>query len=250
MLKRTVVIFIVLCWSGRAFAAHPLITDDAFTQGKGKFQFELNGEYGHKNECRVVEDEAEIAATLTYGINDQIDVILGIPYIYEREKNSETTINNGFSDTSVALKWRFYEKAGLSLALKPGVTLPTGNDERELGSGRVTYGIFFIATKEVALFAFHLNLGYKRNENKVDEREDLWHASLAGEMKISKELKVVANIGIEKKPERCSSIDPVFVIGGVIYSIRETLDVDFGLKSWLNNLDTDYAVLAGLTLRF
>ena len=250
MLKRTVVIFIVLCWSGRAFAAHPLITDDAFTQGKGKFQFELNGEYSHKNECFVVEDEAEIAATLTYGVNDQIDVILGIPYIYEREKNSETTTNNGFSDTSVALKWRFYEKAGLSLALKPGVTLPTGNDEKELGSGRVTYSVFFIATKEIALFAFHLNLGYKRNENKVDERDDLWHASLAGEMKISKKLKAVANIGVETNSDRCSSIDPVFIIVGIIYSIRENLDVDFGIKSWLNNLDTDYAVLAGLTLRF
>jgi hypothetical protein len=250
MFKRLITVLIILCWSGAAFASHPLITDDAFTQGKGKFQFELNGEYSHKKECCVVEDEAEIAATLTYGINDQIDVILGIPYIYEREQNSEITTNNGFSDTSVALKWRFYEKEGLSLALKPGVTLPTGNDEKELGSGKATYSVFFIATKEIALFAFHLNLGYKRNENKVDEREDLWHASLAGEMKISKELKAVANIGVETNSDRCSSIDPVFIIVGVIYSIRENLDVDFGLKSWLNSLDTDYSVLAGLTWRF
>jgi hypothetical protein len=250
MFKRLIAVLIVLCWYGVAFASHPLITDDAFTQGKGKFQFELNGESSHKNEGCVVEDEAEIAAILTYGINDQIDVILGIPYNFIREKNSETRTNNGFSDTAVALKWRFYEKGGLSLALKPGVTLPTGNDEKELGSGRATYSIFFIATKEIALFAFHLNLGYKRNENKVDEREDLWHASIAGELKISKDLKVVANIGMEKNPDRSSSIDNAFLIGGIIYSMRENLDVDFGVKSWLNKLDTDYSVLAGLTWRF
>jgi len=250
MFKRLIAVFIVLCWSGTAFAAHPLITDDAFTQGKGKFQFELNGEYSHKNKDGIVEDSTEIAAMLTYGINDQTDVILGIPYRHLRQEDSVTITENGFSDTALALKWRFYEKEGLSLALKPGITLPTGNDEKELGSGRATYSIFFIATKEIALFAFHLNLGYKRNENKVDEREDLWHASLAGEMKISKDLKVVANIGIEKNPDRCSSIDPAFIIGGIIYSIRENLDVDFGLKSWLSNLDTDYSVLAGLTLRF
>jgi hypothetical protein len=28
-----------------SWAAHPLITDDAGTQGKGKFQLELNGQY-------------------------------------------------------------------------------------------------------------------------------------------------------------------------------------------------------------
>lgn len=47
----------------------------------------------------------------------------------------------------------------------------------------------------------HLNLGYKRNENKVDEIEDLWHVSLPGEMKISRALRVVSNIGMEKNPE-------------------------------------------------
>ncbi len=250
MLKRLIALFIVLCWSGAAFASHPLITDDTFTQGRGKFQFELNGESSHKKEYGVVEDATEITAMLTYGINDQTDVILGIPYLYEREKDSGTTTNNGFSDTSVALKWRFYEKGGLSLALKPGITLPTGNDEKELGAGRAAYSIFFIASEVIAPWMIHLNLGYKRNENKIDEREDLWHASLAGEMKISKNLKAVANIGIEKNPERYSSIDLIFIIGGIIYSIRENLDVDFGLKSWLNSLDTDYAVLAGLTWRF
>jgi len=250
MLKRLIALLIALCWSATAFAAHPLITDDAFTQGKGKFQFELYGDYSHKNKDGVVEDATVTTAMLTYGINDQTDIILGVPYSYLRQADSVTTTDYGISDTALALKWRFYEKEGLSFALKPGITLPTGNEQKELGSGRATYSIFFIATKEIASWLIHLNLGYKRNENKVDEREDLWHASLAGEMKISKDLKVVANIGIEKNLDRCSSIDPAFIIGGIIYSIRENLDVDFGLKSWLSNPDKDYSVLAGLAWRF
>ena len=150
----------------------------------------------------------------------------------------------------LALKWRFYEKDGLSFALKPGVTLPTGNDEKCLGSGRTTYSMFFIATKELEPYAIHLNLGYKRNENKADDREDLWHASLAGEMKIIKDLKIVANIGMDRNPDKCSGSDPAFILGGIIYSIRENLDIDFGLKSWFNKSDTGYSALAGLTLRF
>jgi len=250
MLKRLIALFIVLYWSGTVFAAHPLITDDAFTQGKGNLQFELDGESNHQNKDGVVEDATVITAMLTYGINDQTDVILGIPYSYLRQADSVTITEYGISDTALALKWRFYEKGGLSLALKPGLTLPTGNDEKGLGSGRTTYSTFFIATQVLADWLIHLNLGYKRNENKVDEREDLWHASLAGEMKISKNFRVVANIGVETNPDRCSSIDPIFIIVGIIYSIRENLDIDFGLKSWLNSLDTDYSVLAGLTWRF
>ena len=250
MFKRIIVILIVLCWSGPVLAAHPLITDDTGTQGKGKFQFEFNGEYCHKKKDGVIEDTTEMAATLSSGINDRIDIILCVPYRFIREKDSGTVTEDGISDTSLALKWRFYEKDGLSFALKPGITVPTGDDEKGLGSGRATYSMFFITTKEMAPCAIHLNLGYKRNENKVDEREDLWHASIAGEMKVTKDCRFVAGVGIDKNPDKSSSIDPAFILGGIIYSIRENLDVDFGLKGWLNNFDTDYSVLAGLTLRF
>jgi len=250
MLKRLIALFIVLYWSGTVFASHPLITDDAFTQGKGKFQLEFDGESSHQNKDGIVENATVITTMLTYGINDQTDIILGVPYSYLRQADSVTITEYGISDAALALKWRFYEKGGLSLTIKPGLTLPTGNDEKGLGSGRMTYSTFFIATEVLADWLIHLNLGYKRNENKVDAREDLWHASLAGEMKINKNFRAVANIGLETKPDRCASIDPAFIIAGIIYSIRENLDLDFGLKSWLQSLDTDYSILAGLTWRF
>jgi hypothetical protein len=249
LFKRILVLIVVLCWPLPVFAAHPLITDDAGTQGKGKFLFEFNGEYGRTNKDDVIENGGQVAAALTYGINDQIDIYVNVPYSYIRMKETDET-EDGFFDTSVSLKWRFYEKEGLSLALKPGVTLPTGNDEKGRGSGRITGNMYFIATKEFAPYAIHLNLGYIRNENNVDEREDLWHASLAGEMKIIKDLKLVANIGIDRSPDKCSGSDPAFILGGIIYTIRENLDIDFGLKSWFNKSDNGYSVLAGLSLRF
>lgn len=250
MPKGIFVLFIVLCWSVPAFGIHPLITDDTGTQGKGKFQLEVSGEYGHKNEGSAVKDATDMAAALTYGISNQIDISIGIPYTFIRREDSGTTAENGISDTAFALKWRFYEKDGLSFALKPGITLPTGNDAKCLGSGRVTYNMFFITTKEIAPCAIHLNLGYKRNENKVEEREDLWHASLAGEIKIIRDLKIVADIGMDKNPDKCSGSDPAFILGGIIYSLMENLDIDFGLKSWFSKSDIGYSALAGLTLRF
>jgi len=94
-----------------SFAYHPLITDDTGTQGKGKFQLELNGEYGHDKEDGVTTNTTQTAAILTYGWLDNVDIALGIPYQYIRTKDSETaTRHDGMSDLSIDLKWRFYKR--------------------------------------------------------------------------------------------------------------------------------------------
>ena len=64
-----------------------------------------------------------------------------------------------------------------------------------------------------------------------------------------KGLNVVANIGMERNPDRTSDADPAFIVGGVIYSATENIDIDLGLKAGLNKSETDYSILAGLTWR-
>ncbi|GER92463.1 transporter [hot springs metagenome] len=234
-----------------SFAFHPLITDDTGTQGKGKFQLEINGEYGHDKEDGVTKNTTQTVTTLTYGWLDNMDIAIGMPYQYIRTKDSEgITRHDGMSDLSIDLKWRFHERDGFSLALKPGITLPTGDYERGLGAGRMTYGVFFIVTQELKPFIIHANLGYRRNENKIDERRDIWHASLAGELEIIKGLKAVANIGVERNPDKASNTHPAFVIGGLVYSVTDNFDIDIGIKGGLNKPETDITTMAGITLRF
>jgi Putative MetA-pathway of phenol degradation len=248
--------FLPLC-----FAAHPLITDDTGTQGKGKFLFELNGQASHERE-RLSEDtganltakerETEMKAALTYGVIDNLDMILTLPYQWKRTEVGNSTISDvsGIADISVEVKWRFFEKDGLSFAIKPGITIPTGDKDKDLGTGRVTGALYFITTKDIDPWAFHLNVGYKRNENKVDEREDIWHASLASEFKIMKNLRLVADLGVARNTDKSSDINPAFILGGFIYSIRENIDIDFAVKGGLNKAEADISYLLGMALRF
>jgi hypothetical protein len=239
--------------AGKAHAAHPLITDDAGTQGKGKAQLEFIGEYDHEKKDGVTTDSlvAPTIPVISYGMNEATDIVFGISYQNIRTSDLQnTTTVDGISDASIEAKWRFYENDGLSFALKPGITLPTGNDEKGLGAGRSTSHLFFIATKEVKPWAFHFNLGYIRNDNKVDEKIDLWHASLAGVVDVFKNLKAVANIGMEKDRGNASKADPGFILGGFIYSISENLDLDIGIKMGFNNHGTDYSIPAGITWRY
>ena len=241
-----------------AWAMHPLITDDTETQGAGKYQLEMNAQCARdKTAAEGIETKVrhgEFEAALSFGVNDRTDIVVGLPY--EREQSETGGVisrERGFADMSVEAKWRFLEQDGISLALKPGLTFPTGNDEKGHGTGKVGYSAFIIAAKEAKPWSIFFNLGYIRNENKestVDERRDLWHVSLAVVRDLSERVKLVGNIGVETNPDKRSDTKPAFLLGGLVYAVTEHVDVDFGLKTGLNGAEMDYTVLIGSAFRF
>lgn len=237
--------------SGDSHAIDLLITNDTGTQGRGNFQIEINSEFAHDSENGDKADTFEVSPILSYGLTDTVDVVLGAPYQFLRVNESgKKDTANGISDISLEFKWRFYDKDGLSFALKPGITLPTGDDDKGLGSGRATYSAFFITTKELDPWAFHLNLGYTRNENKADERKNLWHGSLTAVYNLTEKIRLVGNTGLERNTDRNVDTNPAYVLGGLIYSGLENIDIFFGPKVALNKPETDYSVLAGMAWRF
>ena len=240
-------------------AAHPLITDDTGTQGTGRFEFEISSEFSDDEEGAIDETGGEVAASLSYGVAENIDVILGLPYVWYRVRENGMSVaeEDGVSDLSLEIKWRFfdYEDRGLSVALKPAVTFSTGDEEKGLGNGKVSGGGALLVSKEGVLGKLHLNLGYTRNEYGLDEddmflRNDIWHASFAGEINVTADMVGVCNVGMETNPEKGSGSHPAFILGGLIYSVTNDFDIDAGVKWGLNDAETDIAWLTGLTMRF
>lgn len=239
-----------------SLAARPLITDDSGTMGKGKVQLETGVEVSSwkdtEDGVETKENITEASVALTYGLTESIDLVAGIPYAWRKVKEDGITVfdKNRFSDTSLEMKWRFFEKNGFGLALKPGITLPTGKYEDEFGSGRVTYGVTFIASKELDPFAFHVNVGYTRNENKLDERRDLWGASVAATYQVIKGLNVVGNVGLERNTDPERGTMPAFGLVGFNYAVTDYMVIDAGYKFGLNKQEVDHAVIVGLTFNF
>jgi len=236
----TVMVWLVLFAPASARAAHPLITDDAGTQGTGKFQWEVNGEYGSDSATaqgvETVERSIETAAALTYGVTDALDAVISIPFIWLRSHETDPLTGaaarsneKGPGDVSLELKWRFYEREGLSLAVKPGVSAPTGSERRGLGAGKYGLSAFVIATQELKPVVLHLNFGVMRNNNRAGEREDLCHLSLAAEYEAAERLRLVANIGQERNPDVLRKLKPRFGLLGVVYGITENFDIDAGI---------------------
>jgi len=242
-LRIGIAIIVAIFYYVPAFAGHPMITDDTGTQGKEKYLLELNSGF-------VIEGQdtgSGMLAALTWGIANNIDLGIEFPYQWSPVK--------GKCDIPVEVKWRILDcdENGLSLALKPGFSIPSGDEKKGLGNGAVTAGLLVIVTKEWKHGAVHSNLGYTRDAYglKSDSdvfRKDIWHASIATEINLTENLRSVFDAGIDTNSDKTSNVHPVYLIGGLIHSATENVDIDFGVKLGLNQPVSNTMFLCGLTM--
>lgn len=227
-------------------AAHPLITEDAGTQGAGHFQFELTGEYARVRERGQRQVVALNSAVLAYGFIERADVILTVPTLRLGAPDS----SSGLADVGLDIKWRFLESGSLSLAYKPGLTFPTGNDARHLGSGELRWSSYLVGSLDANPWAFHLHLGHLHNNNTFNDRTKLWHASVAVVRQWGDQLKVVLDAGLSTNTDRRSDTPILFVTAGGIWSPRSNLDFDFGLRTERTDTLRALTTLVGATTRW
>lgn len=226
--------------------AHPLITEDTGTQGKGNWQLEVNAESTRDSADGVVTRGFQPAATLSYGVIDNVDLQFTQGYL--RQKTEGTRVS-GRLDSAIDVKWRFYENGALSLGLKPGVTLPGGRDEEGLGTGRATWGSLAILSYEPEGWAFHSHVGYRRNRNNLGQRESLKHVSAALWWKPTERVKLILDHSLDTNPDPASERTLRQTIVGIIYSVTPKFDLDAGVRRG-NDPAIDRALLFGTTLRW
>ena len=253
---------------GAGRAAHPFITDDSGTQGAGKWQLELLGERSRHDRVAdpgggPVQSSGRTTSfnpVLTYGVLDNLDVALGFNYTRFRitESGATTEAANGAGDSTLELKWRFYESGPFSVALKPGLLLPSGNENRGLGTGRTSWGVNLIADYDAEPWVFLANVAYnharfKLPQDQADNRHDLWRVSAGAEYAVAKQLRLVGELGARTNPARNDAFFPGqhgrFAMLGAIYSPTENIDLDIGLRKRLNRAETD-TFLIGATFRW
>lgn len=252
-----------------AHAAHPFITDDAGTQGAGNWQLELMAQRDRNSRSAdagagpVLQRSRSTLfnPVLTYGITDTVDVAVGLSHLRNRvsENGAITEDASGKSDSTLELKWRFYEQDGVSLALKPGVSLPTGDETRGLGNGRASWGVNLIADYEAAPWVWLANIAYSRArfklpQDQADNRSDLWRLSGGAEYSVRKDLRLVGELGVRTNDARNDPLLPgrhaQYAMAGVIYSPTEKIDFDIGLRKGLNRAETDTVLLIGAAFRW
>lgn len=229
----------------------PLLTDNAGTVGARVGQVELGVGMGFQNEHRCIENQTEIAPVFTFGVLDKLDVVLGFPFVFSTvEEDSVLDRSAGFSDLCLELKYNFSTGKRWALAFKPGISLPTGNANRGLGSGKVSASAFLISSFDLSPVAINVNAGYLLNANRHGESMHIWHASLAADWNVRGPAHLVVNGGLERNPEAGSANLPAFAMLGLYYLVTEDCEMAVGYKSGLSTPEIDHGFVYGLTLRF
>ena len=87
----------LLCGShAAARAAHPLLTEDTGTQGKGNSQLELTLDAFRDRLAGVDIRGAQAAALYSYGVADPVDFQVGLPYLRVKENEGDRRTRNNF----------------------------------------------------------------------------------------------------------------------------------------------------------
>jgi hypothetical protein len=227
--------------------AHPLVSEDPDTQGDGGHQLEINTDW-----LRQQSAGRRIASlTYTYGASDTLDLYLSVP----------TTLGSpsGMNDVSAGVKWRFMDLDTYSFALKPELSLPTGDEMKSLGNGRASGTLTGVIAYDAKPWRLMANLGasinrYKLQSDRDANRSTTWRASASVWYAHGDRLMLVADTGIERDIDRKIESLPAFALVGAIYSPNPQLDLDAGIRFGLNcgqcSSQPRRQVGVGLTCRF
>ena len=224
-----------------ARSAHPLVSDDTSTQGRGNYQAELNSDWP-----RFAGKTVHVGAfTFSRGETDALDLYGTLP--------ASLSSPSGIGDLSIGAKWRFWQNQQTSLAFKPELYLATGNVDKGLGRGSPTLALTLIESHIVGRWGFDSNIGITANRDPTSDDNHhpiVWRASGALTYTPSPRWTLAADTGIARNPDKAGKTNPAFILAGAIYRPRGNVDIDIGIKAGLTSAEVHRQAGAGLTVRF
>lgn len=251
----------MLCLSpfgSHALAFEPLNTDDAGTVGIGVNQIEAyfytitasgpNGEFSDISPGEEFVGSGNAKAfpfTYTRGISETIEASLSTSY-YALPRGQFSPLSNYV----LGLKWRFIGdgESALSLAAKPTITLPTGNNQQVagLGNAAANYGLNMIGSYNWESIAIHINASYEREPYNVNysvagdldpQRKNVFAISIAPVWQVHPKLKLAADIGSgTNTPTTSPTYLNTYAMAASIYSPIPTLDIGLAYLISGNNI--------------
>jgi hypothetical protein len=148
-------IVLLLFFSHPVLAQLPFYTDDSDTTPKGKFHLEIYNEHDVLQKSAYPTKRQNTAVfTLDYGVTDHLELGVNAPLITLSNSNVVSPRSvTGIGDTQFGLKYNFLtEHEGSkrpAMAAVLYVEAPTGDTQKQLGSGLTDYWLYGILQKSL-----------------------------------------------------------------------------------------------------
>ncbi len=149
-LRARIFLLIGVFWTGPLLAQMPFYTDNPEVTDRGTLHFEFFNEYDGLQSSQYPDLRQNTANfKLNYGLPHDLELDVDAPFISIYRASGSQATSTGLGDTDMGVKWNFRKSphpAGApSLAASFYVEFPTGNTQKELGSGLTDYWLNFIA---------------------------------------------------------------------------------------------------------
>lgn len=154
---------------------------------------------------------------------------------------------SGIGDVSLSTTYTFsWKPEKLYLDLMGRVRLPTGDDDRGLGSGEVDYGLMAILNKDFEGFGVNVKGGRRFLGSSVArDREDGWLAGGGVSVELSKETEIGASFDW-REAAFDTSPDPTDIDLYVRHNLTEDLRLNVYILAGLSDGSPDFG--SGLSL--
>lgn len=229
----------------------PLSTEDTGTLGNGRTKVELIKEWTEERESGSREVSITHELSMTHGLHDTLNVFFTLPY---REVHTHaadiSTRFRGIGDVKFGMKWRYFQRGNVNLGFKVMMTAPTGSDAEELGNGKATQSINALVSYGAGSWEFNVDLGYRRNQNTLNQREQIGSFSAAVMRSLDSRWKILADIGMASNKSKRSKQALTYLGAGLSFLIVRDMSLEAGLKRGLTSAETDYTGTFGLNLNF
>ena len=234
-----------------AMAGRPLTIDDAGVRQKGEFQFSSGVAYASGSEIT----SWNTPLSLGYGITDSLELDIGCGWLWQYgiDDQGHRTWEDGLADLPVGAKWHFADQERLLLdqAVALTVKIPTADDNKGLGSGKMDEDITWIGTRKLGEnWSVDVNVGFTLvGVPDGADLSNLVHYGVATEYQLTRTLQPVLEI-YAVTPTGGKDVTSAFINGGVRWALTEKLTLDAAIGTTIAGEGPDVFVTAGFSWIF
>jgi hypothetical protein len=195
LLRACFAIILSLTATTQAWAGPPFLTDDPEPTENGHWEIYAPLLEGEGNGANF---EGSTGVELNYGAAPDVQITLGLPVAVSHDSGHTRW---GAGDVSLSVKYRFYhnEDLGLSIAVFPGMTVPTAS--KGMGAGSVTGLLPIWFQKDSGAWSVFGGGGYAINPG--DGNRDY----LTGAFAVSRQFTPNLTIGLEAERNGAATKD-------------------------------------------
>ncbi|MCK5578154.1 MAG: transporter [Planctomycetes bacterium] len=231
------------------FPCRPLVTEDTGTTEPGKFSLELSLEGADwENDDR----EYVFCGVLNYGLGEKIDVGLELPWQYLNPDEGDD--ESGLGDIVLRMKYLLAKESESwpAFLIKPTFKVPSGDDDKGLGSGKSDIGLLLVVEKSFDKLTGYFNAGYNILDlpKKKKWRDNTRFFGLGFQRPINERYALLFEVTHEANFNSDRDDDSLDMTVGMFYCPNEKVTWDFALGFGLSDASPDHRFAGGASINF